>query len=100
MIRITQEQVDNFKKFISSHDKFIVTGHKEPDGDCLTSCLGIAYILDSMKKSYMLINAGPFKRVETKKFAPLFTLEVPFMSKEDKDSTGLIIVDCSEMHRL
>lgn len=100
MIKITREQSENFRKFISNHDKFIVTGHKEPDGDCLSSCLGIAYILDSMKKPYMLINAGPFKRVETKKFAPLFSLEVPFMSREDRSSTGLIIVDCSEMHRL
>lgn len=100
MIKITREQSDNFRKFISCHDKFIVTGHKEPDGDCLSSCLGIAYILDSMKKPYMLINAGPFKRVETKKFAPLFSPEVPFMSREDRNSTGLIIVDCSEMHRL
>lgn len=100
MKTLTQEQIDNFTTFIKEHETFIITGHKEPDGDCISSCLGISYILDYYNKPYLLLNAGPFKRNEIKKFAPKFRQEVPFMTKMDRDSCGLIITDCSELNRL
>ena len=39
-----------FKNFIDSHSFFFVAGHKEPDGDAITSCLGVAAILEKMGK--------------------------------------------------
>jgi phosphoesterase RecJ-like protein len=97
---ITTQEFDSFKKFINNHNFFIVIGHKEPDGDCISSCLGIAEILKHYNKQYQLLSAGPFKRTEIQKFEKQFTNEMEFLSEEERKQTGLIICDCSEMHRL
>lgn len=100
MLQITNQQIENFKKFIDSHSFFYIIGHKEPDGDCIASCLGIADILRKNGKDFSLLNAGPFKRVEIKKYANLFSSEMDFMTLQDIKKTGLIVCDCSEYHRL
>lgn len=100
MILISEEQVSKFKNFLESHDTFIIAGHKEPDGDCISSCMGISFILDTMNKPYIMLNAGPFKRNEIKKFAPKFKSALPFMTQDERNSCGLIIADCSELSRL
>ena len=97
---ITEQEINSFKKFINNHNFFIVIGHKEPDGDCISSCLGIAEILKHYNKQYQLLSAGPFKRTEIQKFEKQFTNEMEFLSEEERKQTGLIICDCSEMHRL
>ena len=100
MILISNEQVLSFKNFIQNHDTFLIAGHKEPDGDCISSSMGISYILDYLEKPYLRLNAGPFKRAEIKKYATLFKNEIPFMTQGERDKCGLIIVDCSELSRL
>lgn len=97
---ITKQEFNSFKKFINNHNFFIVIGHKEPDGDCISSCLGIAEILKHYNKQYQLLSAGPFKRTEIQKFEKQFTNEMEFLSESERKQTGLIICDCSEMHRL
>jgi len=100
MLTLTANQIDSFKQFLQKHDTFLITGHKEPDGDCIASCLGVSYIVKSFDKPYILLNAGPFKRTEIKKFADLFKQDIPFMTEQEQKSCGLIIVDCSELSRL
>lgn len=97
---ITEQEFNSFKNFINNHNFFIVIGHKEPDGDCISSCLGIAEILKHYNKQYQLLSAGPFKRTEIQKFEKQFTNEMEFLSESERKQTGLIICDCSEMHRL
>ena len=97
---ITTQEFDSFKNFINNHNFFIVIGHKEPDGDCISSCLGIAEILKHYNKQYQLLSAGPFNRTEIQKFEKQFTNEMEFLSESERKQTGLIICDCSEMHRL
>ncbi|MBO4320569.1 MAG: bifunctional oligoribonuclease/PAP phosphatase NrnA [Treponema sp.] len=98
MISLSQEQIDSFRSFVDSHDFFIIAGHKEPDGDCVSSCLGISFILNHLNKKYALINSGPFKRTEIKQFASKFSDQKPSLSAIQKNA--LIIVDCSEHERL
>lgn len=100
MSTFTQSDAENFKSFITSHDFFFIAGHKEPDGDCISSCLGIAAILDHFGKQYQLLSAGPFKRAEIKPFEEKFSNQMIFQSQEERNHTGLIITDCSELHRL
>ncbi|MGN0728790.1 DHH family phosphoesterase [Treponema sp.] len=97
---ITQEQISKFRSFLDSHDTFIIAGHKEPDGDCVSSCIGLSFILDALKKPYIMLNAGPFKRNEIKKFAPKFKNSLPFMAQDDRNRCALIITDCSELSRI
>ena len=99
MKKITQNQIENFINFINSHKAFVICGHKEPDGDCIASSLGLSKILDFYKKPYQILNAGPFKRTETKTFEKYFKNQ--FVRQTNKlEDTGLLIVDCSESFRL
>lgn len=97
---ITQQDSDSLKGFIQNHKSFIIIGHKEPDGDCIASCLGLAAILDYFNKPYQLLSAGPFKRQEIKKYEAKFTDKPDFMDTQEVINTGLIITDCSEISRL
>lgn len=97
---ISDEKTNEFAQFLSAHDFFYVIGHKEPDGDCVFSCLGMAALLDAKKLPYQLLNAGPFKRTEIRDKADLFTNTPTFLSEPERKKTGLIILDCSEMSRL
>ena len=100
MSEFTNKDAENFKTFIDGHKFFFIAGHKEPDGDCMASCLGIAAILDFFKKPYQLLSAGPFKRAEIKEFESLFSNEMDFQTQEERNHAGLIITDCSEIQRL
>lgn len=97
---IDNQTIQNFKTFIDKHDFFLIIGHKEPDGDCISSCLGIAAIIKNFKKDYQLLSAGPFKRNEIMPYESLFTDTMTFLDENERKATGLIITDCSEMHRL
>ena len=80
--------------FIKNGEKFLVAGHKEPDGDCVGSQLALASVLRRMGKETVLCSAGPFKRTEIKKY------EQFFVSAPDTDgSERVIVVDCSSLDR-
>ena len=97
---ITQNDSESLKAFIENHNYFLIIGHKEPDGDCIASCLGIAGILDYFNKEYRLLSAGPFKRNEITRFEHLFHDTVDFLDTNERNQTGLFITDCSEFSRL
>lgn len=100
MIIISRKQIDAFGNFIAAHESFIIAGHKEPDGDCIASCLGLSYILEKFKKPYTLVNEGPFKRSEIKEFEHFFSAAVPFMTQSERAKCGLLLADCSEFSRV
>jgi phosphoesterase RecJ-like protein len=80
--------------FIRDGRKFLIVGHKEPDGDCLGSQLALASILRRMDKEALLCSAGPFKRTEIKDLQPLFT-STPVI----EGAEYVIVVDCSTLDR-
>lgn len=83
--------------FIRDHESFIIAGHKEPDGDCIGSCLAMESFLKRLGKSTQLVSAGPFKRIEIKEF------ENRFIPKAVPESLGgpvaALILDCSNAER-
>lgn len=97
---LPDEKIEELREFINTHKFFYVIGHKEPDGDCIASCLGVAAILKYYKKEHLLLSAGPFKRNEISCYENMFTNEMPFQNDEERKNTGLIITDCSEIQRL
>ena len=97
---VPQSYIDDFKSFIECHNFFFIIGHKEPDGDCIASCIGISAILDHFNKPYQLLSAGPFKRNEISKFENKFSSTMEFQDSTERASSGLIITDCSEIFRL
>ena len=97
---ISDEKITEFSHFLKNHDFFYIIAHKDPDGDAIFSCLGMADILKDQNLPYQLLSAGPFKRPEIRSKAKLFTNEMKFLSEPERKKTGLIILDCSEMARL
>ena len=88
-----------FRAFVDSHDYFLVAGHKDPDGDCVSSSLAARALLKALGKDCLLLNVGPFKRPEIRQYEKEFKSQIPFMSAEDAKRCGLLIVDCSELPR-
>lgn len=97
---LSKLQLDSFKSFIEKHDYFFIIGHKEPDGDCIASCLAVADILEKFNKKYQLLSAGPFKRSEIIKYKKSFSLKMNYLNEQERKTAGLIILDCSEIQRL
>lgn len=97
---LSENDITSFKNFIENHQFFFIIGHKEPDGDCIASCLGIAAILKTLNKPYQLLSAGPFKRTEILKYQSLFSDTMIFQDAAERKATGLIITDCSDINRL
>jgi phosphoesterase RecJ-like protein len=83
-------------QFIKTGSKFIIAGHKEPDGDSVGSQLVLRSVLLRLGKEAVVCSAGPFKRTELIKYAEHF---VDISEEEIKSGTKVIIVDCSNMER-
>ena len=82
--------------FIKNSNKFIVIGHKEPDGDCVGSQLALCSALRRLGKEAIACSAGPFDRPEIRPYAPLFTSS---LNEKEKNGSAAIIVDCSAASR-
>jgi phosphoesterase RecJ-like protein len=91
-IDIPRELLD----FIGAGEKFLIAGHKEPDGDCVGSQLALASALKRLGKKSVLCSAGPFKRTEIKSYERLFTAAP---SAEDRAGARVIIMDCGAPDR-
>ena len=83
-------------QFINSGEKFIVVGHKDPDGDCVGSQLALCSALRRMGREAAACSAGPFERSEITPYAGRF-IEAP--GEKEKAGAKLIVVDCSSIER-
>jgi phosphoesterase RecJ-like protein len=82
--------------FIAAGNKFLVAGHKEPDGDCVGSQLALSAALGRLGKTAIPCSAGPFKRTEIIPYEDRF-LNSP--GEAERAGASLIIVDCSSAER-
>ena len=87
---------DELVTFIKTGSKFIIAGHKEPDGDCIGSQLALRSALIRLGKEAIVCSAGPFKRTELKDYQNQIK-NIP--TEEDKSGAKLLIVDCSTLER-
>ena len=83
-------------RFIKEHQSFLVLGHKEPDGDCVASQMGLAALLRSLGKEASLHSVGPFDRPEISQWAAEFSADIPAQKREGE---AVIIADCSTPDR-
>ena len=87
---------DALIQFISTGSKFMVAGHKEPDGDCVGSQLALCAALRRLGKEAIPCSAGPFKRTEVVPYGERFTAAP---GKAERAGAKVIIVDCSSTDR-
>jgi phosphoesterase RecJ-like protein len=83
--------------FIASHSRFLILGHKEPDGDCIASQIAFGELLDSLGKQYRLFSVGPFDRPEISQFEGLFASEV--RASDLEGNPAVVVLDCSTADR-
>jgi len=91
-----QNVPEELVQFIKTGSRFIIAGHKEPDGDCVGSQLALKSAVTRLGKSAVVCSAGPFKRTELRNYAGLFVSIPP---QEDKAGVRVIIVDCAGRER-
>ena len=84
-------------RYVETGSKFIIAGHKEPDGDCIGSQLSLRSILLRMGKEVYVCSAGPFTRSELKGYTGFFKAS---LTEEEKSGARLIIVDCTDTERM
>jgi phosphoesterase RecJ-like protein len=92
-MRVPPEVVE----FIRAHRRFIILGHKEPDGDCIASQIVMRRILLTLGKTGRLASAGPFDRPEIEQFEREFSKETGSTGGEAEDAA--VILDCSTPDR-
>ncbi|MDR0316482.1 MAG: bifunctional oligoribonuclease/PAP phosphatase NrnA [Treponema sp.] len=84
-------------RFITSGSRFIIAGHKEPDGDCVGSQLALCSALRRLGKTVIPCSSGPFKRTEVQRYEDQF-LSAP--GEREKIGAQVIVLDCSMLSRL
>ncbi|AEF84741.1 DHH superfamily protein, subfamily 1 [Treponema primitia ZAS-2] len=83
-------------EFIQENSKFLIAGHREPDGDCVGSQLALGSVLERLGKEVIPCSAGPFKRGEIKGYEPRFSSGP---TDAERSGAAVIILDCSSPER-
>ena len=89
---------EDFLNFIKTGNKFIIAGHKEPDGDCIGSQLALGSALKRAGKKVYLCSAGSFDRHEIKPYEKFF-LPPSSIDQNIMEGARVIIADCGNMER-
>ena len=55
---LTEKEAASFCDFIDRHDFFYICGHKEPDGDCIFSCIALGMLVQKKAKSFSCFRQG------------------------------------------
>jgi phosphoesterase RecJ-like protein len=82
--------------FIREGVKFLVVGHKEPDGDCVGSQLALSSALGRLGKKAIPCSAGPFKRTEVMPYGDGF---LTVLGEKEREGARVILMDCSSSSR-
>ena len=83
---------------LQEHKSFIIIGHKDPDGDSLSSQLAMASFLKRRGKEAFPVSPGPFNRKEIAEKEKFFLKHIP--DTESKEATLVVVVDCSTLDRI
>ena len=78
---------------INKASKIVIAGHKDPDLDALGAQLALQYSLESIGKSVIAVNSGPFDNILIK------NMKKYFQSKPEQDYDLLIVVDTPSVER-
>lgn len=86
------------KQSLEKNDSFILIGHKNPDGDCLSSQRALGSFLERLGKKVCLLSPGPFNRSEIEHQEQYFQAHV---TEDWKKKNPLVVVlDCSTIDRI
>ncbi len=83
---------------LKKRESFLLIGHKDPDGDCLSSQLALGSFLERIGKKVCLLSPGPFDRPEIEDQEKYFHTHVPEAWKHIDPL--VVVLDCSTIDRI
>ena len=89
---------DSVYDFLKRHNKFLIFGHVEPDGDCVASQLVLGCFLKRRGKRNVIFSEGPFDRPEIISFQDRFRDRIT--KKDLAGDPAAVILDCSTPDRI
>ena len=89
---------EDIRLVIEDGSSFLIIGHINPDGDCLSSQIAMGALLEALGKQVTLVNAGPFERSEITHLSGLFQTGVTEEMKAE--NPVVVVVDCSSIERI
>lgn len=93
------ELPEDIVDFVRAHSHFLVAGHVDPDGDCISSQIACDELLRQLGKTTTLLSAGPFDRPEIAQFERLFSASAP-RDVLHSPGTAAVVLDCSTFDRV
>lgn len=93
---VDSSSIRDVLSFLDRYSVYFVVGHREPDGDCVSSQLVLASWLGRRGKKAVLLSSGPFTRVEIAGYKDRFLDVAPFPSP----GTAMVVLDCSSLSRV
>ena len=86
------------KQKLEEKDSFVLIGHTNPDGDCLSSQRALGSFLERKGNKVCLLSPGPFNRSEIENQEKYFLSHLP--EKLNNNNTLVIVLDCSTIDRI
>lgn len=84
-------------EFLQAHDDFLLLCHEKPDGDALGSVLGAAHVLQSLGKTFTLVNDDPIaNRFDFLPLADSFRVT----DEVERTFQAVIAFDCGDRKRI
>jgi phosphoesterase RecJ-like protein len=86
--------------FLKRCERYLITVHLEPDGDCIGSALALSHFLNRAGKETVLLTDGPFIRTEVEPYKNRFRTSIRRDEIRFDGSDGSVILDCSTPERI
>lgn len=94
-----EQELQQTAQFLLEHDDYLIVSHVQPDGDAVSSTLGVGWLLSRLGKNFTMINEGPIpKRMNSLWHAG----EIINLSehKPERSFSRIICVDCADFQRV
>lgn len=94
--------LDNIRKYINAHERFIISTHESPDGDGLGAEIAFRELLLSMGKDAIIVNSDPIPE----KFSfidednEIIVFSEPNSNLIDADNRALFVLDTNDVSNI
>lgn len=99
----TNDQIQKILGLIKNNHRFLITSHRDPDGDSIGSQLALAYLLAKLQKTYRVVNQGelPQKYAFLDPGGKIDSFErLGNPSDVSLEADIVFVLDCTSMNRI
>jgi bifunctional oligoribonuclease and PAP phosphatase NrnA len=96
---LVPEPLTTLPELLRSHDRILLTGHENPDGDCLGAQTALFHLLQALGKSPVIVNPDPIGRAYD-----FLCRHTPFGHARGDDPLppfdAVVLLDCAHLSRV